>query len=157
MFRSHLFILVSLILSSSVGARPCAQDSPVDDSSETPQRAYLVQDRFHEFGCILISEDDLTVTIEREGRTETYDKDKLLAIIRLLDLSEKESRRGIIYRRDGSLIEGEVIKDGFTEVVILIEGIHHRIPRIEVSHLELLPSFEETLAKAGRRSTPTTW
>ena len=154
MFRSHLFILVSLILSSSVGARPCAQDSPVDDSSETPQRAYLVQDRFHEFGCILISEDDLTVTIEREGRTETYDKDKLIAIIRLLDLSEENSRLGVIYRRDGTMIEGTIIKDGFTEVVILIEGIHHRIPRLEVSHIELLPSFEETLAKARKEIDP---
>ena len=111
MFRSHLFILASLILSSSVSARPCAQDAPVDDPSETPQRAYLVQDRFHEFGCILLSEDELTVTIEREGRTETYDKDKLIAIIRLLDLDEENRRRGIIYRRDGTSIEGEVIKD----------------------------------------------
>lgn len=148
MIPKHLFMLASLVLLMCSAARLTAQEQTKSEAVSTPQRAYIVQDRFHEFGCTLISEDDSMVTIQREGRTETYDKDKLLAIVRLLDLSEENSRRGIICRRDGSLIEGEIIKDGFTEIVILIEGIHHRIPRMEVSHIELLPSFEETLAKA---------
>lgn len=154
MIRNHLLAFTSILLLACSTGGLFAQESPAPSKAETPDRAYIVQDRFHEFGCFLLAEDELTVTIEREGRTETYDKDKLIAIIRLLDLSEDESRRGVVHRRDGSMIEGEVIKDGFDEVVILIEGINHLIPRQEVSHIELLPSFEETLAKARKEIDP---
>ena len=163
MIRTPLLALTSFLLLTCFASRVCAQDTDASEATEAtkateateaPQRAYLVQDRFHEFGCILLAEDELTVTIQREGRTEIYDKDKMLAIIRLLDVSEENSRLGVVYRRDGTMIEGEVIKDGFTEVVILIEGIHHRIPRLEVSHIELLPSFEETLENARMEIAP---
>ncbi len=154
MNRTPLLLLASLLLLSCRADRSWAQAAEGDVANGTVQRAYIVQDRFHEFGCILLSEDDSKITIEREGRIETYDKDKLIAIIRLIDVDEENGRIGIIYRRDGTLIEGEIIKDGFEEVVILIEGIHHQIPRLEVSHIELLPSFEETLARAREEIDP---
>ena len=54
-------------------------------------------------------------TIRRDEREETYEKDKVLAFITLLDLPE-EGRNGVVLLRDGGSFNGTVIEDGFTQV-----------------------------------------
>ena len=124
-----------------------------DPKAAPPTRVYVVVDRFREFGGTLIEEDEQSFVIRRDEREETYEKDKVLAFIKLLNLPE-EGRHGVVFMRDGGAIDGMVIQDGFTEVTLLIEGIHHNLPRGEVSHIVLRPSFEDELANARNAIDP---
>ncbi|MAJ46595.1 MAG: hypothetical protein CBC35_04765 [Planctomycetes bacterium TMED75] len=142
-------------LPASLGASavsPHLPDQEATTPAETPAEAppvriFVVVDRFKEFGGILIQEDERSFVVRRDEREETYEKDKVLGFITLLELSE-EGSDGIVRLRDGSQISGRVIEDGFEQVTLLIEGIHHQIPRAEVSHINLAPSFERELEVA---------
>ena len=129
---------------------PALDDDP---QPAPPTRVYVVVDRFREFGGTLIREDEQSFVIQRDDREETYEKDKVLGLIKLLELP-KEGRNGVVFLRDGGAIDGLVIEDGFSQVTLLIEGIHHNIPRGEVSHVALRPSFEEELANARNAIDP---
>ena len=127
------------------------QDAPPPSAKapeeEAPVRIFVVVDRFREFGGILMFEDERSFRVLRDEREETYEKDKVLGFIKLLELP-KEGQDGVVRLRDGGQIEGRVIEDGFKQVTLLIEGIHHHIPREEVSHVTLAPSFERELELA---------
>ena len=65
-----------------------AQDPPADgpkDQVVAPQRVHIVVDRFREVSGEVLSEDDATITIKREGRTEIYERNKILAVVPLVE------------------------------------------------------------------------
>ena len=144
-------MLVPPSASAGTSTRPDQEAAaPAEEPTTTtppPTRIFVVVDRFKEFGGILVSEDERSFVVRRDEREETYEKDKVLGFITLLELSE-EGRDGVVRLRDGGQISGRVIEDGFEQVTLLIEGIHHQIPRAEVSHINLAPSFERELEVA---------
>lgn len=159
MLRLLSYCLLLGCLSATVPVSPSAsavssdlpdQQAPAlaeDPPDAPPVRVFVVVDRFKEFGGILIQEDDRSFVVRRDEREETYEKDKVLAFITLLELPD-EGRDGLVRLRNGGQISGRVIEDGFEQVTLLIEGIHHQIPRAEVSHINLAPSFERQLEVA---------
>ena len=63
-------------------------DEPAPASSNAePRRVYIVIDRFREVGGVVLSEDDASITIRREGRSETFERNKVLAIVPLLEIA----------------------------------------------------------------------
>ena len=123
------------------------------DKVVTPLRVHIVIDRFREVSGEILSEDDATITIKREGRTEVYDRNKILAVVPLVE-PKAGGEQGVVHMRDGGGLEGLVISDGYEEVVIEVEGIRHRVPRADVDHVELYPGFEEWLAYARSKIRP---
>ncbi|MDG2030527.1 MAG: hypothetical protein P8J45_05925 [Phycisphaerales bacterium] len=142
------------------GAQETAgQDPPPVQASEPKAkdtmsgRVHIVIDRFREVSGEVIKSDDASITIKREGRTETYERNKILAIVPLME-PKAGGEHGVVYMRDGSGLEGLVLSDGFDEVVIEVEGIRHRVPRTDVDHVELYPGFEEWLTYARSKIRP---
>ena len=105
----------------------------------------LVVDRFREISGELVSEDDATITILRDGRAETYERNKCIAIIPLIDVKDG-GEDGVVFMRDGSMLDALVLEDGYGMVLVMIEGIKHEIPRDDVAYVRIKPSFEERLA-----------
>lgn len=156
------YLLIVLLVSGlqAAGAQDPLPGDPAGDPPE-PQagppalpRIYVVVDRFKEFGGRLVRENDYEFVVRRDNRETTYQKNKVMAMIRLLELPP-EGREGRILLRGGGWVEGRVVEDGFEEVVLLIEGIRHGIPRAEVSHINLKPGFEEELERARAAMDPT--
>ncbi|MEE2680802.1 MAG: DUF4398 domain-containing protein [Planctomycetota bacterium] len=149
-------LTILLLLGPSLLGTRSHQESPPPprgDAATPPTRVYVVVDRFREFGGVLVREDEESFVIRRDDREETYERDKVLGFLKLMDLPA-DGRAGVVLLRDGGSIEGLVIEDGFSRVTLLIEGIHHQIPRDEVSHIVLRPSFEEELATARAAIDP---
>ncbi|MEC7352349.1 MAG: hypothetical protein VYD99_04420, partial [Planctomycetota bacterium] len=130
------YLLIVLLVSGlqAAGAQDPLPGDPAGDPPE-PQagppalpRIYVVVDRFKEFGGRLVRENDYEFVVRRDNRETTYQKNKVMAMIRLLELPP-EGREGRILLRGGGWVEGRVVEDGFEEVVLLIEGIRHGIPR----------------------------
>ena len=161
MLSSRLIALL-LLLTSPRGlmaqASKPAEEKP-DPPSETaavpkePHRVHLVLDRFREVSGELVSEDDISISIKRENRTETYERNKCLAIVHLLNIKEG-GQEGVVFLRDGSALDALVIADDYGAVVVLIEGIEHELPRSDVAYVQLKPTFEERLAHARNNFRP---
>ena len=128
------------------------EPAPATSSAEL-RRVHIVIDRFREVGGVVLSEDDASITIRREGRTETFERNKVLAIVPLLEIAH-DGETGIVYMRDGSILEAKVLEDAYDHVTVEVEGINHKIPRDEVDHIQILPAFEAWLAHIRTQIKP---
>jgi len=148
-------LLISLLVSTAVlttQSQPAddPKDPPTSTTSTTapkPKRVHIVLDRFREVGGELVKEDDVSISIRRDNRIETYERNKCLAIIPLIDI-KPGGQEGIVYLRDGAVLEALVTADEYNQVVVRIEGIEHELPRSDVSYVRLKPSFEDQLKNA---------
>jgi hypothetical protein len=154
------FLIASSCLWATATAVPASsgQDAPeatgeVAEEAKTRRRVHVVIDRFREVGGEVVAEDELTITIKRDGREETFERNKVLAIVTLLEV-KAGGENGTIYMRDGTRLDALVMEDGFTDVTVEVEGIRHQIPRDDVDHVELYPGFEEWLAHVRERIDP---
>lgn len=151
-------LVAALVAVTPVGLAQDPEAPPKEPAPEAreeapPRRVHIVIDRFREVGGRIVAEDDATVTIRREGRLETYERNKILGLVPLLEV-KPGGEEGVVYMRDGSALEGLILEDGYTEVVALVEGIRHQVPRENVDHVELYPGFEEWLAYTRSRIRP---
>ena len=148
-----LFALPGLHVTWTVAQDPAKPAAEVADDAPTDapkKRVHVVIDRFREVGGTIIREDDLTITILREQREETFERNKVLAIVPLIDIKE-DGQPGIVYMRDGSTLQAKIIEDAFTQVTVEVEGIRHDIPRDDVDHVEVYPGFDEWLEHVRSR------
>ena len=102
---------------------------------------HLIIDRRTEVGGFLERETDSEVVILWKGEPLIFPKARLLEIVRLVE--PRPGQRGTLYLRDGTVLDGVVLQDGFEEVILEIAGIRTRYARRDVDHVELEPSFEE--------------
>lgn len=151
-----LFTLIAFALCSVPQADPPAEQAAPEETPQTApaegakgKRVFLVVDRFREFGGELVSWDEEHITIRRDGRTETYEVNKLLGIIPLQDIPDGGAD-GIVYMRDGSSLDALILADDYEQVLVQIEGIEHELPRKQVLEVEIKPDFE-TFLKAIRQ------
>jgi hypothetical protein len=145
-------ILATLILAAPAtlfGQSPEPDDEvPAPTKPEkapSPMRVHIVLDRFREVGGELVKTDDATISIKREGRVETYERNKCLAIVPLIDV-KNGGEDGVVFLRDGSMLDALVIADDYDKVLVMIEGIEHELPRDDVAYVRIKPSFEERLS-----------
>lgn len=146
------FISGALLLSATA---PLTGQSPEPDEVaqaptepakvERPSRVHIVLDRFREVGGEILREDDATISIRRDGRVETYERNKCLAIVPLINVKDG-GQEGVVFLRDGSMIDAFVVADDYDKVVVKIEGIEHELPRDDVAYVRIKPSFEDRLA-----------
>lgn len=118
-------------------------------------RVHLIIDRRTEVGGFLERETDNDLVILWKGETLTFPKSRVLRVVRLVD--PKPGQRGALLLRDGSVLEGVILHDGFDEVVLEVAGIRTRYPRKEVDSVRLEPSFEERYTEFQRSIRRNDW
>lgn len=149
-------ILAVVIVASTAAQSPTVPPSPAPapepappSAPAPPQRVHIYVDRTTEASGTVVSQDDESIVIERDGKTTTYRKDAILDIIGLYEIPTPVA--GVIYRRDGSGFRAEIIADDFDEVRYRIGKVPGAIARKDVYRIGLSRPFEERY-KALRES-----
>ena len=125
---------------------PEAEETPKAVSSPPTRRVHLIVGRFEEVSGFVEEEDDNLITIrDIYDKANSYPKNRIQRIIRLLDVDEPQP--SILYLRDGTILRGNLVKDSFDEVVLEIEGVRSRFPRSTALYAE----FDLTLAEKYER------
>jgi hypothetical protein len=107
-----------------------------------PRRVHLIVDRKTEAGGFVVYEDENRITIERDGKKQDFKKDDIIDAIQLIDL--KQPSMAVLYRRDGSSIQIQLVADDFDEVRYMLGTTVRTMPRSEVYRVGLIRSFEES-------------
>lgn len=144
---SALVILTTLasmllfVATAMPGSRPAQEDDA--EAPATPQRIIVEVGRFETaMGTLEMEDDDMVVLRNRRGEVESYPKNRIIRIIRLVD--PVPGQTGVVFLRNGQSREGVIIEDTFEHVLIEIEGIRARLLRETVDHVVLTPTFEQT-------------
>ncbi len=124
-------------------ATPAHPTNPIaPPATVQPRRLHLIIDRKTEVGGFLVYEDENQITIERDGKRMEYKKDDIIDAIQLVDLQNPQ--KAVLYRRDGSSLEINLVADDFDEVRYMLGTTVRTIPRAEVYRVGLIRSFEES-------------
>ncbi|MSQ89852.1 MAG: hypothetical protein EXS01_00445 [Phycisphaerales bacterium] len=107
------------------------------------RRVHLLINRKDEAGGVVVYEDEKQISIEREGKRRDFQKDDLLDIIQLLDVTIPT--QAVVFRRDGSSIQVSLLADDFDAVRYAVGRSQRTIPRAEVYRVGLVRTFEERL------------
>ncbi len=141
---------------------PSAPDAPpeieteVETAADAPQRVHLWVDRYEEIGGEIVEEDhELLVIRTQLGEIRTFPKGRLIRIIRLLDVDEP--RPGMVELRDGTMLGGDLISDGWDEVVMRIKGVLSRFPRESVVQCRLDLTLEQKYRRFKELMEPDAW
>ena len=135
--------------SSAAPSAPAAAPAP-------PRRLWVILDYYKEFGGTVVREDEASITLKTPtGEERTVDRNSIVSAIPLLD--DPEGTPVLIRWRSGRTIPGELISDGFEEVVVRIERARTSLPRREILALEREPPFEEQLAKFRAKIPADAW
>ncbi|MAD78569.1 MAG: hypothetical protein CMJ51_04260 [Planctomycetaceae bacterium] len=131
-------------------------ETPTSDEKEVtqaPQRVHLWVDRYEETSGEVVDEDEALLTIRNQaGTVRTFSKSRLMRIIRLTDLIEPCP--GMVEMRDGTLLSGLLVKDGYDEVVLRIEGVNTRLPRESVVQTRLDLTTEQKYRRFREQIAP---
>ncbi len=124
-------------------AVPTTTAEPVaTPTTPQPRRVHLIVDRKTEAGGFVVYEDENQITIERDGKKQDFKKDDIIDAIQLIDL--KQPSMAVLYRRDGSAVQIQLVADDFDEVRHMLGKTVRTIPRSEVYRVGLIRSFEES-------------
>ena len=132
-----------------------------DSSSETPettapQRVHLWVDRYEEIGGEVVEEDHELIVIRTPGgELRTFPKGRLIRVIRLVDVEEPHP--GIVELRDGTILSGDLVSDGWDEVVIRIKGVNSKLPRASVVQCRLDLTLEQKYRRFKELLAPDAW
>lgn len=117
-----------------------------------PRRVHLIVDRKTEAGGFVVYEDENQITIERDGKKQDFKKDDIIDAIQLIDL--KQPSMAVLYRRDGSAIQIQLVADDFDEVRYMLGTTVRTMPRSEVYRVGLIRSFDESFAALKKTIHP---
>ena len=135
--------------SSAAPAAPTVTPAP-------PRRLWVILDYYKEFGGTVLREDEASITLKTPtGEERTVDRNSIVSAIPLLD--DPEGTPVLVRWRSGRTIPGELISDGFEEVVVRIERVRTSLPRREILALEREPPFEEQLARFRAKIPADAW
>ncbi|MBC03997.1 MAG: hypothetical protein CMJ34_11960 [Phycisphaerae bacterium] len=127
---------------SPVEADDAAPSSTPPAAEAPPRRVHIWVDRYEEIGGEVVEEDDVLLSIRTpDDQIRTFTKSRLIYVIPLLELPEPRS--GLVELRDGSVLSGELIEDGYETVVLRIEGVLTTLPRESVVRTRFDLSLEE--------------
>ncbi|MAC18319.1 MAG: hypothetical protein CMJ23_01340 [Phycisphaerae bacterium] len=122
-------------------------------TAQAPQRVHLWVDRYEETCGEVVDEDEALLTIRnRAGGIRTFSKSRLMRIIRLTDLIEPCP--GMVEMRDGTLLAGLLVEDGYDEVILKIEGVNTRLPRESVVQTRLDLTIEQKYRRFREQISP---
>ena len=124
----------------------------VTPTTPQPRRVHLIVDRKTEAGGFVVYEDENRITIERDGKKQDFKKDDIIDAIQLIDL--KQPSMAVLYRRDGSAIQIQLVADDFDEVRYMLGTTERSIPRSEVYRVGLIRSFDESFAALKKSIHP---
>lgn len=138
-------------------APPAAEAPAAETDVETrPERVHLHVDRYEEVGGEVVEEDhDLIVIRDRFGELRTFSKGRLIRIVRLVDVDEPHP--GIVELRDGTILSGDLVSDGFDEVIIRIKGVNTRLERDAVLQARLDLTVEQKYRRYKELLEPDAW
>ncbi len=163
--RPRLFgPLLAVLVAGTLGlddpppaAPPPTDPAPASEPASTaPERVHLWVDRYEEIGGEVLEEDHELISIRtRTGEVRTMPKGRLIRIIRLLEIGEP--RPGMVELRDGSVLLGDLISDGWDEVVLEIKGVASRIPRESVVQCRLDLTLEQKYRRFKELIEPDAW
>lgn len=127
--------------------------APVEDR---PERVHLHVDRYEEIGGEVVEEDhDLIQIRTRTGQLKTFPKGRLIRIVRLIDVDEPHP--GIVEMRDGTILSGHLVSDGYDEVVLRIKGVNTRLERDAVLQARLDLTVEQKYRRYKELLEPDAW
>jgi hypothetical protein len=127
-----------------------------EPGATTPDRVHLWVDRYEEVGGDVVEEDhELIVIRTPSGEIRTFPKGRLIRIIRLIEVDEP--RPGMVELRDGSMLMGDLVSDGFDEVVLRIRGVISRFPRESVVQCRLDLTLEQKYRRFKELMEPDAW
>lgn len=138
---------------SAATAPPAASNAVAADSATTeakpPRRVHVIIDRKSGASGTVISEDETRLVIERAGKRTDFNKDHVIDVIDLVDVSSPTP--ALVYLRDGGVRRIQLVADDFDEVRHVIGTAPRSIPREEVYRVVLVRPFDEQF-KALRES-----
>lgn len=147
-------------------APPAPAPTPDTDTGTTPEstspeatrpeRVHLHVDRYEEIGGEVVEEDhDLIQIRTRYGELKTFPKGRLIRVIRLIDIDEPHP--GIVEMRDGTILSGDLVSDGYDEVIIRIKGVNTRLERDAVLQARLDLTVEQKYRRFKELIDPEAW
>ncbi len=89
------------------------------------------------------------------NQIRVFRPEQVLEIVRLVD--PVEGQQGRVYLRNGQSHRGTIVKDGFHQVIINVEGIDISWNRQQVQFVELEPTFEEQYDQYKKRLDESSW
>lgn len=149
MFSRSIILLTLLML--GVLLTGLAAD-PVENRDKAERVILRVSRNLTVMGYVQLEEDDVIVVRDLSGEVQSFAKDKILHIIRLVE--PEPNQRGIIVFLDGQTQEAIIIKDDFNNVVFEVDGIRSTLRRMYVDYVTLKLTFEEQYRLYKQRLTP---
>lgn len=145
-----LAILVSASCFSWQAHGALQEEDATTNATEPVHRAVVFVNRSKEVAGYLEFEDDHLILIQsRNGHVESYEKDLLIGIARLVDLDEPA--QGVVILRNNSRQRGMIVHDDFDSVGLEINGVPLEINRNRVSHVLLEPPLQEQYLEYRRQ------
>jgi hypothetical protein len=136
---------------------PAPASAPTSEpETMTPERVHLWVDRYEEVGGEVVEEDhELIVIRTPSGELRTFPKGRLIRVIRLVDVEEPHP--GMVELRDGTILSGDLVSDGWDEVVIRIKGVNSKLPRESVVQCLLDLTLEQKYRRYKELIAPDAW
>jgi hypothetical protein len=140
----------------TTGGQSSAPASSEPAKAPPPRRLWVILDYYKEFGGTVLREDEASISLRTpSGEERTVDRNSIVTAIPLLD--DPEGTRVIVCWRGGRTLNGELVSDGFEEVVVRFDGVRTSLPRREILSVEREPPFEDQLARFRARIPPDAW
>ena len=121
-----------------------------------PRRLWVILDYYKEFGGTVLREDEASITlVTPEGDERKVDRNSIINAVPLLD--DPEGTKVVVRMRDGGVLRGELVSDGFQAVKVRIGGVSTTLPRNAVFALQRELPFETRLANFRSRIAADDW